>query len=231
MRSAWAVLLLCCWQPSVVHAQLSGSVALVSDHVYRGVSLSDGGLAPQLNLNYDGAGGWYVGGFASRFKLQGDTRSGAQYIAYAGHAQRLPSGLTVDAGVSRYGYSPGANLNYSEVYASVAADSVNARLSYSPDYLGQNARSAYLEVNGSYALGADVSLYLHAGYLAYLSDVGPYTRRRTLDGRVGLGTAWSGWRWQIAWAATQDQRNGYAASYGAASGSRGSLILSATRPF
>ncbi|CAN7299211.1 TorF family putative porin [Pseudoduganella sp. LjRoot289] len=231
MRKAWAILLLCGWQGREAQAQLSGSAALVSDHVYRGVSLSDGGPAPQLNLNYDGADGWYVGGFASRYKLQGNPRSGTQYIAYAGYAQRLSSGLTLDTGLSRYGYTPGASLNYSEVYASLALDNLNARLSYSPDYLGANARSAYLELNSSHALGAGVSLYLHGGYLGYLSPVSSYTRRRTLDGRVGLGTAWEGWRWQVAYAMTQARRSGYAWSYGGASGSRGSLVLSATRPF
>lgn len=231
MRKAWAILLLCGALGRETHAQLSGSVALVSDHVYRGVSLSDGGPAPQLNLNYDGADGWYAGGFASRFKLQGDTRSGVQYIAYAGYAQRLSSGLTLDTGLSRYGYTPGASLNYSEVYASLAVDNLNARLSYSPDYLGVNARSAYLELNSSHALGDGYSLYLHAGYLGYLSPVSPYTRRRTLDGRVGLGAAWAGWRWQVAYAMTQAQRSGYAWSYGSAPGARGSFVLSVTRPF
>jgi uncharacterized protein (TIGR02001 family) len=228
---ACAVLLLCCWQGRDACAQISGSVALVSDHVYRGVSLSDGGPAPQLNVTYDGTGGWYVGGFASRFKLQGDTRSGTQYIGYAGYAQRLPSGLTLDTGFSHYGYAQASGLNYGEVYASLAADNINARISYSPDYLGMKARSAYLELNGSYALGANVSLYLHAGYLGYLSNVPMYAGRDNLDGRVGLGTAWAGWRWQVAWARAQARRSGYASSYGTAQDSKGSVVLSATRPF
>ena len=232
LRRAWAVLLLGCWQAREAGAQLSGSAALVSEHVYRGISLSDGGPAPQLNLNYDGAAGWYAGAFASRYKLQGDRRSGTQYIAYAGYAQRLPSGLTLDSGVSRYGYTPGANLNYSEVYASLAVDNLNVRLSYSPDYLGLNARSAYVELNGSYALGSGYSLYLHAGSLSYLSNVPQYASRHTLDGRVGVGTGWAGWRWQAAWAKAQTRGNGYSSWYGgAASNSRGSLVLSATRPF
>lgn len=210
---------------------MSGSVALVSDHIYRGISLSDGGPAPQLNINYDATTGWYVGAFASRFKLQGDTRSGTQYIGYAGYAQRLSSGLTLDTGVSHYGYAPASGLNYSEVYASLAVDNINARISYSPDYLGLNARSAYLELNGSYALGAHFSLYLHAGYLGYLSGVPLYASRHNLDGRVGLGTAWAGWRWQVAWAMAQARRNGYASSYGTALNPRGSVVLSVMRPF
>lgn len=231
MRRACAVLLLCCWQARVASAQISGSVALVSDHVYRGVSLSDGGPVPQLNLTYDGAAGWYVGAFASRYKLQGDSRSGTQYIGYAGYAQRLPSGLTLDAGVSQYGYAPGSRLNYSEVYASLAAANVNAKISYSPDYLGMKARSAYSEINGSYGLAENVSVYLHAGCLSYLSGVPLYASRHNLDGRMGLGTGWAGWRWQLAWAKAQTRRSGYAAWYGTAPRSRDSVVLSATRPF
>jgi uncharacterized protein (TIGR02001 family) len=232
LRRAWAVLLLCCWQGRAAHAQLSGSVTLVSEHVYRGASLSDGAPAPQFNLTYDGAAGWYVGAFASRYRLQGDRRSGTQYIAYAGHAQRLSSGLTLDTGVSRYGYTPGASLNYTEVYASLAVDQFNARLSYSPDYLGLNASSAYTELNGSYALGGDVSLYLHAGCLSYLSGLPQYASRHTLDGRVGVGTAWAGWRWQAAWAKAQARGNAYSSWYGGrAPNSSGTLVLSASRPF
>jgi uncharacterized protein (TIGR02001 family) len=231
LRRAWPFLLLCCGPVQHAGAQLSGSVALVSDYVYRGVSLSDGAPAPQLNLNYDGAEGWYVGGFASRFKLQDDTRSGVQHIAYAGYAQRLGSGLTLDGGVSRYGYTRSSGLNFNELYASLAGDNLNARVSYSPDYLGQRARTAYLELNANYALGAGYNLYLHAGLFNYLSGAPLYSRSHTLDGRVGLGTAWAGLRWQLAWAVSEGRRGGYAPAYGASPGSHSSLILSATRPF
>ena len=98
MRRAWAVLLLCCWHGREAHAQLSGSAALVSEHVYRGVSLSDGGPAPQLNLTYDGADGWYVGAFASRYKLQGDRRSGSSSVAAHWVARRMKSGSPCASG-------------------------------------------------------------------------------------------------------------------------------------
>ena len=68
MRGGWAaraVTLFALHAVTDVSARVSGSVAVVSDYLFRGVSLSEGRPAAQLNVNYDDASGWYAGGFAS----------------------------------------------------------------------------------------------------------------------------------------------------------------------
>ena len=49
-----------------VSAQVSGSLTLVSDYRFRGVSLSHNNPAAQLGAVYDDARGWYAGAFAVR---------------------------------------------------------------------------------------------------------------------------------------------------------------------
>src|SRR5512144_21045 len=81
-------------------AQLSGTVAAVTDYRYRGVTFSDRRPAAQAGLTYDDASGWYAGAFASTVRLDppGPATSNFQAIAYGGYAARLESGVSLEAG-------------------------------------------------------------------------------------------------------------------------------------
>ena len=68
LRGAVALWTLLC--ASEACAQVSGSVTLVSDYRYRGISLSDGRPTAQLSVAYDRPDGWYMGAFASRVRLR-----------------------------------------------------------------------------------------------------------------------------------------------------------------
>ncbi|SFV00636.1 conserved hypothetical protein [Pseudoduganella namucuonensis] len=229
-KAAVAVALLCCWQAREAGAQLTGSVGVVSDYLYRGSSLSQGKPAAQLTLAYDSPDGWHAGVFAARVKLAGAARGSMQYIGYAGYARRLASGLSWDAGAAHYAYKPDSTQDYQELHAGLAADRVNARIAYSPDYLGLGIPTAYAEMNGSYPLWRDVSLFAHAGYLASLSASPLFGDMRQMDGRVGLGAELGGFRWQLAWDASRGRTSGYGWQK-AASGSRGDVVVSVSRPF
>ena len=120
MRRGWAaraVTLFALHAVTDVSAQVSGSVAVVSDYLFRGVSLSEGRPAAQLNVNYDDASGWYAGGFASSVRLVADPGSHAQLIAYTGYARRLGSGLSFDAGASYAAFLQVAGYDYAELHA------------------------------------------------------------------------------------------------------------------
>jgi uncharacterized protein (TIGR02001 family) len=84
-----------------VKAQVDGSVSIVSDYRFRGASLSDGHPEPQVQLGYDGTGGWYVGGFAysaesgHSFRRKLDSCSSANWTRIprrTGHFGRNPAG-------------------------------------------------------------------------------------------------------------------------------------------
>ncbi len=83
-----------CWTVSLclallsgnVAAQLSGTVSLLSNYRFRGISLSADEPAAQLGLAYDDAQGWYAGGFAStvEFPLSSERRL-RRYLLSATH--------------------------------------------------------------------------------------------------------------------------------------------------
>ena len=188
-------------------AQVSGSVALVSDYLYRGVTFSQGKPAPQLTLVYDNPDGWYLAGFVSRFQLQYDRASLAQYVAYAGYAQRLASGTTWEAGVASYAMPAASGLNYQEVYAGLASERVSAKLSYCPDYLGLGMRTLYAETAASAPLGETLNLFAHAGYYRSLGDSWGNAPLRRADARAGVGLSVHDWQLQLAWAGVHQWRS------------------------
>jgi len=193
-------------------AQVSGSVALLSDYQYRGVTFSKGAPVPQFTLVYDNPQGWYLGGFVSPIKLRSSGESAFEYIGYAGFARRLASGLSWEGGVSNHVFTGASNMNFHETYAGLASERLSARISYAPDYLGMNMRTLYAELNGSQRLCDELSLFGHVGFLGSLSG-GDGTIRRS-NARIGLGTRLRGWDLQLAWAASHEngvRRPAYAA--------------------
>jgi len=193
-------------------AQVSGSVAVLSDYQYRGITFSKGAPVPQLTLVYDNPQGWYLGGFVSPIKLRYSGDSAFEYIGYAGFARRLASGLSWEGGVSTYAFTGASSMNFQEAYAGLASERLNARVSYAPDYLGMNLRTLYAEVNAIHPLCDELNLFGHVGYLGSLSG-GARTIRRS-NARIGLGTRLAGWELQLAWAASHEngaRRTAYAA--------------------
>lgn len=205
-------------------AQVSGSVALVSDYLYRGVSLSDGKPVPQLTLVYDHMDGWYIGAFASRLRRIYGTESGSTYISYAGYSRRLASGASWEAGVSNYAYPASSGMNFQEVYAGLATERISGRVSYSPHYLFQGLRTVYGELSGSHRLRDNLSLFAHAGYLASLREGWRQQPVRRTDARIGLGISVESWEAQLAWADAHQR-----GAYNGVSGD--SLVLSIKRRF
>src|SRR5512144_2988221 len=102
-------------------AQLSGTVAVVSDYRYRGSSFSDDKPAAQLGLTYDDASGFYAGLFASTIRFDSPPSRGAQTIVFAGYAQRTSSGLAFEAGVDCGVFFLGTSYRYPEAYVGVAS--------------------------------------------------------------------------------------------------------------
>jgi hypothetical protein len=152
-------LVACCAWP--VHAQVSGSVGVVSDYRYRGYSLSAGDPAVQASVAYDWASGAYAGVFASSADYAGDT--GVQLIPYAGYARRDKQGRSWDVGVRYSHFTADTEANYVEAHVGVALRRAAFRVHYAPDYLGQ-VSNWYFEADGSVPLGERVRWLWHAGY-------------------------------------------------------------------
>lgn len=177
------------------HAQLSASASLVSDYSVRGISLSQGRPEAQLRVDYDASGGWYLGTLASGVSLP-DSNARQQLLAYGGYAQRLPSGLSWEAGALDVSFLHDTEYRYHEFYAGLAGGGTSARLYYSPAYYG-NGRTLYAELNHTVPLRGHLSLSAHLGLLHPVGDSGEGPRQ-TIDGRLALGMDFGDLNLQLA---------------------------------
>lgn len=186
-----------------VRAQVSGSLSLVSDYRFRGVSLSDGHPELQLSLAYDSPVGWYAGAFASGMRWR-DGGSETQVVAYGGYARRLASGLSWEVGALDSVYLQAGQLNYAETFVGLSYDKVGGRIYFSPRYLGQDIRTAYAELNGTYQVRDWLHVLGHVGFLRPLSRPDSYAAEipSRYDVRIGASANLADWTVQLAWVAT-----------------------------
>jgi uncharacterized protein (TIGR02001 family) len=186
-------------------AQASGSVSIVSDYRFRGVSLSDGRAEPQVHLGYDGKSGWYGGAFASGVVLAGDEDSNAQLMAYGGYSRRHQSAFAWEVGATKSVFTQAARYNYTEIFAGLSSEHISGRVYFSPDYFGAHARTLYAEVNGSYPVRERLQLLGHIGFLRLLSGAEKSASGLTnrFDMRAGVSASLGEWKIQIAWVAAE----------------------------
>lgn len=215
MRSHLLALAMLCVS-AMTEAQVNGSVATVSDYRYRGLTFSNGNPAAQLTLNYDHLSGWYAGAFTSTIKLP-QSNASQNWMTYMGYTQQLDTGWSWDVGTKKMFFPQTANqLSFSEMYAGISFDKFNTRLSYSPNYLGANARSIYAEFNGGYPLSESWALLGHIGFLrSFQSQNGNLASTRS-DTRFGLGYHMRNWDFQLAWITVRNPASGSPSSPDAA---------------
>ena len=178
-------------RPTEGGAQISGHVALLSDYVFRGESLTEGRPALQAGISYDHQSGLFVGALASNVQID-PTVSGLGAQIYGGYARPLGSRASWDIGLVTYLFprpptAPG--YDYTEVFVGLSFDAVSARLYYSNDYFGGGARSVYAEVNGSHQLSERTTLLGHIGYLGQSQSAaasGASPPGSALDFKAGL---------------------------------------------
>lgn len=104
---------------------ISGSLELVSDYRFRGVSLSSGGAALQLGAEYAHPSGIYAGAWGST--IADSSGAGVEtdlYVGYSGEA----AGLTYTVTAFKYLYPGAERMTYMEFQADVAATLGRANL-------------------------------------------------------------------------------------------------------
>lgn len=101
---------------------VSGSVSLVSDYRFRGVSQSDRGMAIQGGITATHESGLYAGTWAS--SLGGWGRFGGSNMEldlFAGYALPLGENATLDVGLTWYMYPSGADItDFAEPYVKLS---------------------------------------------------------------------------------------------------------------
>jgi uncharacterized protein (TIGR02001 family) len=195
-------------------AQVAGTLAVVSDYRFRGVSLSRENPAIQAGIGFDAPNGWYAGVFGSSIELAGRGSRGVQAVPYVGVAAPAAGDLHWEAGADYSIFSSAHAYDYGEIYAGITIRKLNVRVHYSPEYFGLAHASLYGEMNATQALWDGVALLAHVGVLAPLSSVpDPYTAtvRNPVDVRAGVGFDVATLNIQLAWTWTDGVGNSYPA--------------------
>ena len=184
-----------------VSAQISGSLTLVSDYRYRGVSLSHNNPAAQVAITLDDASGWYAGAFASSVRLGNPSTPELQALAFFGYARQAPSGWSWDVGADYSAFTGSGGYSYPEVYSGVAFENVSARVYFAPRYFGHSGNAIYAELNVAQPLQDRVRLLAHVGILRSNGGDSYYggSDHPVFDARVGIGIDLDPFQVQVSW--------------------------------
>lgn len=175
---------------------VAGSVALVSDYRFRGVSQSDKELAVQGGVSVTHASGFYVGTWGSNLAGWGTFGgSNTELDIYGGYATEISSGVKLDVGLTWYMYPGGASeTDFAEPYVklsgTVGPANVLAGVAYAPkqqalgrwfsgayseDYFpGKKGDNLYVWTDASAGIpDTPVTIKGHLGYSEGNSGLGP----------------------------------------------------------
>lgn len=151
--------------------EFSANVAYSSDYRFRGISQGDRSQAISggFDMNFDS--GWYAGTWASNVGAWSVATIEVDY--YGGYSFDLTDGVGADVGVLWYNYpQDGADpdLDYVEVYGSLAFSGATVGFNYSPDYFAETDTFWYLYGAYEFAINDMLSLGAHLGFNAFADE-------------------------------------------------------------
>jgi len=170
---------------------VSGSVGLVSDYRFRGVSQSDKEMAVQGGATITHVSGFYGGFWGSNLAGWGQFGGSNMELDLIGGYKKSFGGATVDVGLTWYMYPGGSDLtDFAEPYVKVSttAGPVNllagvayapkqkalGNFSNTPQSRGQSQDNLYIWGDASAGIpGTPVTLKAHAGYSHGNPGLGP----------------------------------------------------------
>lgn len=145
-------------------AEVSATVTLASDYMFRGISQTDNGAAAQASLDYSHETGAFAGIFVSNIDFGDDGDVEIDY--YAGYAGGNDT-MDWDISYTYYtytGYSGDEDYNYGELIANAYIDNLTLSLGYSNDYFQTGESASYIGASYDFTLTNDYTLTTQAGY-------------------------------------------------------------------
>ena len=190
---------------------MSGTLSVVTDYRYRGISLSAGDPALQGSVVYDDPSGAYAGLFASNVEFAISHHRELEVLPYVGYVRRLASGLAVEIGAEYAAFTGPGEYNYPELYVGLSGERVSSRLYYAPRYFGRDSGAFYVELNAVQPLSDRVRVLAHAGLLVNRGNDLRYGRadRTVLDGRLGIAADLPPFTLQASWVGVSSSAAGY----------------------
>lgn len=140
---------------SSAHAvDFSGSAAVTSDYVFRGISQTQGDAAPQIGAKAAFDSGFYGAAWSSKVDYGPVLGTDAELDLVAGWNRTFAERWNLDVNLTRFTY-PGtrspANLDYNEVIATLTLDSRWwAMVGWSDNALASHGRGVYVELGAKW---------------------------------------------------------------------------------
>lgn len=146
---------------------LSWSLALTSDYVFRGISQSRGKPALQAGVTRSWSGGAYAGTWTSGVD-QGPGEPNREIDVVAGYRVPIGDAIELDVSLNRYVFPGAGTGNYNELVAVAGfADAYRLSLAYTDDLWHTGSNSLYLGLGASWPMAADVTLDIEIGHAAF----------------------------------------------------------------
>jgi uncharacterized protein (TIGR02001 family) len=117
-------------------ADVSGSVAISTDYIYRGTSQTDGRPAAQAGVQFHSPAGWNAGMWGSSVEFQNRTGVAYELDLQAGYSWSLNPDWSMQVGYVHYAYLHGGEdgYDYDEINASVSYQQrATASIAWSPN--------------------------------------------------------------------------------------------------
>lgn len=154
--------------------------------------MSEGHPTASLELTYDAKSGLYGG-----VGVRGVADAGPHFLsaeAYLGYVHRLPSGPSLDLGVTHWVYSEyyrgEGGAQFSEAYVGLITRRFATHLYYSPSYFGSHLSTLYGEVDSAVQLAPRWRLTGHVGLLGITAGPLPAGISNVqYDARLGVSRA------------------------------------------
>ena len=155
-----------------------GSVAVVNDYLFRGLSQTNWKPAVQPGIEYDHASGWYVGAWGSNISWLSDASTDAAHISssveldfYTGFRGNFGGGVSYDVGIYEYYYPGSYPHGYTRPYTLEAYAAVGWRaltLKYSQTLgnafgVADSRNSRYLDLSWNWEFSPGWLVNAHAG--------------------------------------------------------------------
>ncbi|MFM9934895.1 MAG: TorF family putative porin [Novosphingobium sp.] len=161
------------------HAQLAGSLAVSTNEMFRGESISSGDPVVAANISLDSRSGLFAGASAS-LALDADVPRISALVQYLGYAARSGE-ITAEVGLIHRSYARIIDIDYHrgffEGFVGVGFRGVRARFYASPDYKIGGGASYYAEINAPLLKVEKFRLEGHAG-LSLIPYENAYYRSR-----------------------------------------------------
>jgi uncharacterized protein (TIGR02001 family) len=177
-HSSCAVLLALAAASGSVHAGVTGTAALTSDYVFRGVSQTNGDPAIQAGFEASNEAGWYLGTWGSNISWLSDLSAAGAEISssvevdlYGGYRGKFGDAATFDVGAIYYAY-PGDfpsgfnDADTAELYFGVGVGIFSAKYLYAvTDLFGytDSDGSGYLDLGANWGFADTWTLNAHVG--------------------------------------------------------------------